>query len=165
MKEEIDRGIRSVFRQPHHRAEIMIGSGGTFTALAHMSKFQREGRHGSVQGYALTPSDIVHLLRHMRDSSLEARREIPGYLNQDSSDCARQRRELADGDLSQQAVIETTELEPAFRHEMRRAGVVELNRDGRLWRIDNRHGLYRRTLSQSVRKEVDLHPGSEGELQ
>jgi len=68
MKEEIDRGIRSVLRQPHHRAEIMIGSGGTFTALAHMSKFQREGRHGAVQGYVLTPSDIVHLLRHLRDT-------------------------------------------------------------------------------------------------
>ena len=63
----------------------MIGSGGTFTALAHMSKFQREGRHGSVQGYVLTPSDIVHLLRHLRDSSLEARRQIPG-LSPDRAD-------------------------------------------------------------------------------
>ncbi|HKG32970.1 MAG TPA: Ppx/GppA family phosphatase, partial [Gemmatimonadales bacterium] len=85
MKEEIDRGIRSVLRQPHHRAEIMIGSGGTFTALAHMSKFQREGRHGSVQGYVLTPSDIVHLLRHLRDTPLEARRQIPG-LSPDRAD-------------------------------------------------------------------------------
>jgi exopolyphosphatase / guanosine-5'-triphosphate,3'-diphosphate pyrophosphatase len=85
MKEEIDRGIRSVLRQPHHRAEIMIGSGGTFTSLAHMSKFQREGRHGSVQGYVLTPSDIVHLLRHLRDTPLEARRQIPG-LSPDRAD-------------------------------------------------------------------------------
>ena len=38
MKEEIDRGIRTIMRRPAHRAEIMIGSGGTFTALAHMSK-------------------------------------------------------------------------------------------------------------------------------
>jgi exopolyphosphatase/guanosine-5'-triphosphate,3'-diphosphate pyrophosphatase len=85
MKEEIDRGIRSVIRQPGHRAEVMIGSGGTFTALAHMSKYQREGRHGSVQGYVLTPAEIIHLLGRLRETSLEARRQIPG-LSPDRAD-------------------------------------------------------------------------------
>ena len=85
MKDEIDRGIRELIRQPHHRAEIMIGSGGTFTALAHMSKWQREERHGSVQGYALTPAEIIHLLRRLRETPLEARREIPG-LSPDRAD-------------------------------------------------------------------------------
>src|SRR5918992_5384266 len=32
MKEEIDAAIRPIVRQPAHRAEIMIGSGGTFTS-------------------------------------------------------------------------------------------------------------------------------------
>jgi exopolyphosphatase/guanosine-5'-triphosphate,3'-diphosphate pyrophosphatase len=85
MKEEIDRGIKSILRQPHHRAEIMIGSGGTFTSLAHMSKFQREGRHGSVQGYVLTPAEIIHLLRRLRETPLEGRRQIPG-LSPDRAD-------------------------------------------------------------------------------
>jgi exopolyphosphatase / guanosine-5'-triphosphate,3'-diphosphate pyrophosphatase len=85
MKDEIDRGIRSIVRQPAHRAELMIGSGGTFTSLAHMSKFQREGRHGSVQGYVLTPAEIIHLLRRLRETPLEARREIPG-LSADRAD-------------------------------------------------------------------------------
>jgi exopolyphosphatase/guanosine-5'-triphosphate,3'-diphosphate pyrophosphatase len=85
MKEEIDRGIRTIMRQPGHRAEIMIGSGGTFTALAHMSKYQREGRHGSVQGYVLTPAEIIHLLRRLRETPLEARRQIPG-LSPDRAD-------------------------------------------------------------------------------
>ncbi|HET6837358.1 MAG TPA: Ppx/GppA phosphatase family protein [Gemmatimonadales bacterium] len=85
MKDEIDRGIKSILRQPHHRAEIMIGSGGTFTALAHMSKFQREGRHGSVQGYVLTPAEIIHLLRRLRETPLEGRRQIPG-LSPDRAD-------------------------------------------------------------------------------
>ena len=79
------RGIRSIIRQPAHRAEIMIGSGGTFTALAHMSKWQREGRHGSVQGYVLTPAEIIHLLRRLRETPLEARRQIPG-LSPDRAD-------------------------------------------------------------------------------
>jgi exopolyphosphatase/guanosine-5'-triphosphate,3'-diphosphate pyrophosphatase len=85
LKEEIDRGIRAVIRQPAHRAELMIGSGGTFTSLAHMSKWQREGRHGSVQGYVLTPAEIIHLLGRLRKTPLESRREIPG-LSPDRAD-------------------------------------------------------------------------------
>ena len=63
----------------------MIGSGGTFTALAHMSKWQREGRHGSVQGYVLTPAEVIHLLDRLREAPLEARRQIPG-LSSDRAD-------------------------------------------------------------------------------
>jgi exopolyphosphatase/guanosine-5'-triphosphate,3'-diphosphate pyrophosphatase len=85
MKEEIDSGIRAAIRQPAHRAEIMVGSGGSFTALAHMSKWQREGRHGSVQGYVLTPAEIIHLLDRLREAPLETRRRIPG-LSPDRAD-------------------------------------------------------------------------------
>jgi exopolyphosphatase/guanosine-5'-triphosphate,3'-diphosphate pyrophosphatase len=85
MKEEIDRTIRDAIRFPAHPAEVMVGSGGTFTALAHMSKWQREGRHGSVQGYVLTPSEIIHLLDRVREAPLEARRQIPG-LSPDRAD-------------------------------------------------------------------------------
>jgi exopolyphosphatase / guanosine-5'-triphosphate,3'-diphosphate pyrophosphatase len=85
MKGEIDRTIRDAIRPPAHRAELMIGSGGTFTALAHMTKFERENRHGSVQGYVLTPSEIIHLLRRLRETPLEARRQIPG-LSADRAD-------------------------------------------------------------------------------
>jgi exopolyphosphatase/guanosine-5'-triphosphate,3'-diphosphate pyrophosphatase len=85
MKDEIDRTIRGAFRQKAHRAEIMIGSGGTFTALAHMSKWQREGRYGSVQGYVLTPAEIIHLLDRLREAPLETRRQMPG-LSPDRAD-------------------------------------------------------------------------------
>jgi exopolyphosphatase/guanosine-5'-triphosphate,3'-diphosphate pyrophosphatase len=84
MRREIDRTIRAIGR-PSHRAEIMIGSGGSFTALAHMAKWQREGRHGSVQGYMLTPAEVVHLLDRLRETPLEARQEIPG-LSADRAD-------------------------------------------------------------------------------
>lgn len=85
MKQEIDRGIRGAIRQPAHRAEIMVGSGGTFTALAHMSKWQREGRHGSVQGYILTQAEVIHLLDRLREAPLEARRQMQG-LSPDRAD-------------------------------------------------------------------------------
>jgi exopolyphosphatase / guanosine-5'-triphosphate,3'-diphosphate pyrophosphatase len=85
MKQEIDRTIRGAIRQPAHRAEIMVGSGGSFTALAHMSKWEREGRHGSVQGYVLTPAEIIHLVGRLREAPLEARRQMPG-LSPDRAD-------------------------------------------------------------------------------
>jgi len=85
MKTEIDRDIRGTIRQAGHRAEIMIGSGGTFTALAHMSKWQREGRHGSVQGYMLTAAEVIHLLDRLREAPLEARRQMQG-LSSDRAD-------------------------------------------------------------------------------
>ena len=85
LKREIDDNIREVIGQPAHKTEIMIGSGGTFTALAHMSMWQREGRHGSVQGYVLTPAEIIHLLGRLREAPLEVRRQIPG-LSADRAD-------------------------------------------------------------------------------
>src|SRR3954468_141474 len=85
MRDGIDHIIRGAFRQQAHRAEIMIGSGGTFTALAHMSKWQREGRHGSVQGYVLTPAEIIHQLDRLREAPLETRRQMPG-LSPDRAD-------------------------------------------------------------------------------
>ena len=85
MRQEIDRGIRQGIGRLPHRAEIMVGSGGTFTALAHMAKWQREGRHGSVQGYMLTPAELVHLLDRLREVPLEGRRQIPG-LSEDRAD-------------------------------------------------------------------------------
>ncbi|MDF3052867.1 MAG: exopolyphosphatase [Geminicoccaceae bacterium] len=85
MKAEIDRSLRATIRQSAHRAEIMVGSGGTFTALAHMSKWQREGRHGSVQGYVLTAAEVIHLLDRLREAPLEARRRMEG-LSADRAD-------------------------------------------------------------------------------
>jgi len=50
-----------------------------------MSKWQREGRHGSVQGYVLTPAEIIHLLGRLREAPLEARLQMPG-LSPDRAD-------------------------------------------------------------------------------
>jgi len=85
MRREIDRRLREGIGRLPHRAEIMVGSGGSFTALAHMAKWQREGRHGSVQGYMLTPAELIHLLDRLREAPLEGRRQIPG-LSADRAD-------------------------------------------------------------------------------
>jgi exopolyphosphatase/guanosine-5'-triphosphate,3'-diphosphate pyrophosphatase len=85
LKKGIDRVIKETVGRPPFTTEVMIGSGGTFTALAHMAKWQREGRHGSVQGYRLTRADVVHLLDRLRETPLEARRQLPG-LSPDRAD-------------------------------------------------------------------------------
>jgi exopolyphosphatase / guanosine-5'-triphosphate,3'-diphosphate pyrophosphatase len=85
LREEIDGQLRAGIGRLPHRAEIMVGSGGTFTALAHMAKWQREGRHGSVQGYMLTPAELVHLLDRLREVPLDERRQIQG-LSADRAD-------------------------------------------------------------------------------
>jgi exopolyphosphatase/guanosine-5'-triphosphate,3'-diphosphate pyrophosphatase len=85
LREEIDGQLREGIGRLPHRAEIMVGSGGTFTALAHMAKWQREGRHGSVQGYMLTPAELVHLLDRLREAPLDERRQIQG-LSADRAD-------------------------------------------------------------------------------
>ncbi len=85
LKAGIDRALKDTMGRPPFMAEIMIGSGGTFTALAHMAKWQREGRHGSVQGYLLSRAEVQHLLDRLRETPLEARRQIPG-LSPDRAD-------------------------------------------------------------------------------
>src|SRR5207237_8540376 len=55
------------------------------TTLAHMAKWEREGRHGSVQGYMLTRADLVHLLGRLRETPIQGRRQIPG-LSPDRAD-------------------------------------------------------------------------------
>jgi exopolyphosphatase/guanosine-5'-triphosphate,3'-diphosphate pyrophosphatase len=50
-----------------------------------MAQWQREGRHGSVQGYVLTPAEVIHLLDQLREAPLETRRQIPG-LSPDRAD-------------------------------------------------------------------------------
>lgn len=85
LKKGIDRTLKEAIGRPPFASEIMIGSGGTFTALAHMAKWQREGRHGSVQGYLLSRAEVLHLLDRLRETPLEARRQIPG-LSPDRAD-------------------------------------------------------------------------------
>src|SRR6185503_4306123 len=85
LKKGIDRELKHALKRPPFSTETMIGSGGSFTALAHMAQWQREGRHGSVQGYMLTRADIVHLLDRLRETPLDARRQIPG-LSADRAD-------------------------------------------------------------------------------
>ncbi len=79
LKRAIDDTIKSIVgKKPPFAAEVMIGSGGTFSNLAQMARSAREGEPGPIQGYVLTRGDAVRLLDRLRETPLGARRQIPG---------------------------------------------------------------------------------------
>src|SRR5436309_5199868 len=78
LRRAIDRALDEKLRKPPFHPEIMIGSGGTFTNLAAMAQFDREGSARSVQGYPISRAEVVHLLHRLRATPLAERRETPG---------------------------------------------------------------------------------------
>ena len=78
LRRGIDRVLDAQLRKPPFHPEIMIGSGGTFTNLAQMVQLEREGDPRTVQGYAMSRADVVHLLHRLRATTLAERREIGG---------------------------------------------------------------------------------------
>lgn len=84
LRNRIDQVIERRIGKPPLSADMMVGSGGTFSALAEMAR-GRNGSVGNVQGYALSRAEVVELLRRMRDVPLEERRRTPG-LNPDRAD-------------------------------------------------------------------------------
>jgi len=78
LRRAIDRTLDEQLRKPPFHPEIMIGSGGTFTNLAAMVQVEREGTARSVQGYAMSRADVVHLLHRLRATPVAERRETQG---------------------------------------------------------------------------------------
>jgi exopolyphosphatase / guanosine-5'-triphosphate,3'-diphosphate pyrophosphatase len=74
----IDRRIKAEIGKPPFIAEVMVGSGGTFSALAGMARWEREGREGNPQGYLVTRAEVVRLLARLLELPLAQRRELPG---------------------------------------------------------------------------------------
>ncbi len=79
LRRAIDRVLDAhIGKPPPFYPEIMIGSGGTFTNLAGMLKVEREESEKNLQGYAVSPADVVHLMHRLRATPLVARRQTPG---------------------------------------------------------------------------------------
>jgi exopolyphosphatase/guanosine-5'-triphosphate,3'-diphosphate pyrophosphatase len=78
LKEEIDAAIKRKLGASTFRADTLVGSGGTFNALAEMVRWGREGQSGSVQGYALSRAELTALLRRLLKMPVAMRRQIPG---------------------------------------------------------------------------------------
>jgi exopolyphosphatase / guanosine-5'-triphosphate,3'-diphosphate pyrophosphatase len=74
----IDETIEDMMGKPPFAAEVMIGSGGTFTNLAEMAQLERDGKVVHARDYAISRADVIRLLDRLRETPLEARRRIPG---------------------------------------------------------------------------------------
>jgi exopolyphosphatase/guanosine-5'-triphosphate,3'-diphosphate pyrophosphatase len=78
LRRHIDSVIQRVVGEPPFTAEVMIGSGGTFSNLGQMMRYAREGQAGPLTGYALSRAEVIRLRDRLRETPLGARRQIPG---------------------------------------------------------------------------------------
>ena len=81
----IDRELERRIGKPPFPTPDLIGSGGTFTAVASLAMHDRQGELGPVQGYSMTRAEFEHQLRRLREAPLSLRRRFPG-LNADRAD-------------------------------------------------------------------------------
>jgi len=78
LKNRIDKVILRQIGKPPFRADVMFGSGGTFSTLAEIAQCEREGKTETVHGYELTRAELDHLMDRLIAEPLEGRRRIPG---------------------------------------------------------------------------------------
>ncbi len=81
----IRKEIRRHIGKPTFTTPTMIGSGGTFSALAAMAQFERYGEVRITHGYVLSRADLVHLMDRLKEVPLKQRKQIRG-LNPDRAD-------------------------------------------------------------------------------
>jgi len=77
-KRAIDRSMRRGIGKPPFPVEVLVGSGGTFSALGGMIRFEREGREGNPHGYGITRAEVTRMLARFLEVPESQRRQIPG---------------------------------------------------------------------------------------
>jgi len=78
LRRAIDRSIQRKIGKPPFSVEVIVGSGGTFTALGGMVRFEREGHEGNPHGYAVTRAEVTRMLARFLEVPEPQRRQIPG---------------------------------------------------------------------------------------
>ncbi len=78
LRHAIDRALHDEIGKPPFPVEVIVGSGGTFTALGGMVRFDREGKEGNPHGYGVTRAEATRMLARFLEVPESARREIPG---------------------------------------------------------------------------------------
>jgi len=78
LRRAIDQTIEEGIGKPPFAADVMIGSGGTFTNLAEMAQAERDGKVTGARDYQLSCAEVTRLLARLRETPLDARRQIPG---------------------------------------------------------------------------------------
>lgn len=85
MRKEIRKTLKSTFAAEDIPVQCLAGSGGTMTSIAAMVMAMRKEGYGSIHGYEVLRSEVVHLLAMLLRKDLKERKAIPG-LNPDRAD-------------------------------------------------------------------------------
>jgi exopolyphosphatase/guanosine-5'-triphosphate,3'-diphosphate pyrophosphatase len=85
LRRHIRKTIKDAFPSDMVTVSGLIGSGGTITAIGSMVMASRREEYGSLHGYEVLRSDIVHLLAMLLRKSTKELRSVPG-LNPDRAD-------------------------------------------------------------------------------
>jgi len=68
LRRGIDDAIDEKMGKPPFAAEVMIGSGGTFTNLAEMAQLERDGKVVHARDYAISRAEVVRFLDRLRET-------------------------------------------------------------------------------------------------
>ncbi len=85
LRKHIRKCFGEIVGEPKFIPQVMIGAGGTFTALANMAMRVRGETYSTVAGYSLNRAELRHILDNLRRLAIDERREMPG-LNADRAD-------------------------------------------------------------------------------
>jgi len=78
LKRAIDEALRAEIGKPPFTVDVIVGSGGTFSALGGMIRYEREGSEGNPHGYTMSRAEVTRLLARLRELPLDARKQLPG---------------------------------------------------------------------------------------
>lgn len=85
MREHIRRTLRDSLERPSHELQMLIGSGGTFEAIAKIAMCEERGVtsiSAGARGYDLKREDVKRIVKRLRRMSAEQRRAVPGLSSQ-----------------------------------------------------------------------------------
>ncbi len=85
MQEAVDRCLKKTVPKPFFVPHLLIGSGGTFTALGEMIMASKGQQNLPVRGYTVTRAQVSHLLDRLRKIPVKNRKSVAG-LSPDRAD-------------------------------------------------------------------------------
>lgn len=78
MRAHIRKVLQKNLTENGHVVQCLIGSGGTLNAIGNMIMGMREEQYGSVHGYEVLRSEVVHLLAMLQRKNLKERKTLAG---------------------------------------------------------------------------------------
>ena len=78
LRKHIRKTLKATFTGEDVPVQCLLGSGGTMTSIAAMVMAMRKEGYGSIHGYEVLRSEVVHLLAMLLRKDVKERRSIPG---------------------------------------------------------------------------------------